>query len=248
MFNFLNKKNKVLLPIEDWVKDYIEDAFRWIIKEFGIGIIKSNGILLPEDFFFQAENPEHFATHALNIIAARMNVAPALIDLNFFYENISASSFILNQEATSQPMEESFTGLYKGKNEKGQYVIVLNMGNLKSSESFILTLAHELSHVKIAEINLLEYDEYLVELLSLAFGFGIFGANCSFIFTKYLDSWGYSKQGYFRPQDWAYSLAVYAFIRNEVNPPWSAYLSPVIKTDFNKSGKYLTVYPFKFNE
>ena len=66
-----------------------------------------------------------------------------------------------------------------------------------------------------------------------------FNANAAFQFYNQTDRWGYRNLGYLDIEEWAYGLALFAFIRYEDNPDWKKYLSRTIKSDFNKCLQYL---------
>ncbi len=97
----------------------------------------------------------------------------------------------------------------------------------------------------MGENRLQNPDERLIDLVTVFFGIGIFNANCSAIFYKNLNTWGYSKQGYLSQQEWGYALALYSYIRHEVAPSWIKYLATNVKSDFLKSQKFIEVNTHK---
>lgn len=241
------KKNKP--PIEEWVISWLEDTYRWIIHSFGIEIITEKKIYLPtqEDFPFDFEKSESTAKKLLSIVAKQMNVDISKVELRFYnnktIELRNDFGHVLHLENAN---EVQYSGIYKGLiNDK--HLIMLDISKFILRENIIATVAHEVSHIVLSELkNLKEYDEYLVDLLTVIYGFGIFNANVSFQFFKSNEGWGYSKQGYLRPQDWAYALALYSFVRKDNDCDWSKYLTNTIRSDFQKSRKYLQTKPFQF--
>ncbi|MEX0966516.1 MAG: hypothetical protein WD077_04710 [Bacteroidia bacterium] len=124
--------------------------------------------------------------------------------------------------------------------KNGKYHIALDRGNLQRPEILVATIAHELAHVKLlGEKKLETNDEYLTDLTTVFFGLGIFNANSCFQFYQSGARWGYNQLGYLRQEEWAYALALLAFMREEQNPEWSNFLCTSIKSDFKKSLKYI---------
>ncbi|MBY0426096.1 MAG: hypothetical protein K2Q22_10700, partial [Cytophagales bacterium] len=80
---------------------------------------------------------------------------------------------------------------------------------------------------------------YLTDLTTIFFGFGIFGANTAFQFYQGNDRWGYSKLGYLTQEEWAYGLALWAYLRNEPKPEWIKFLNVTVKKEFEKCLIYI---------
>jgi hypothetical protein len=112
---------------------------------------------------------------------------------------------------------------------------------LQFPDNLIATLVHELAHVKLMGHAKMDYvDEYLTDLTTVFFGFGIFSANTAFQFRKSNQGWSWSDLGYLKIDEWAYALALLAYLRKENKPVWAQYLNPTVKKLFEKSAQFIS--------
>lgn len=242
MFNFL-KSNKKYQPLDKDSRKYFENNLLWLIQEFPEPDIEDRKILSPspEDFPINWTGSAENIAETLRIICDNMQLNPDEIEIDFFNNgikeiNMGNSSIFLE----SDPENPEASGLYHHEKIDGKYHISIDESLLNRPESLIATIAHELSHVKLlGEKKMEENDEMLTDFATVFFGLGIFNANTAFEFYNQEDSWGYSNAGYLKIEEWAYSLALFAFIRNEDGGKWKKYLSKTIKSDFEKCLQYL---------
>lgn len=241
----LFKNNKPECPIPEDIRIWMEDAFIWLINQFGEQKVISIKMLLPtsESFPINFDGSEEVAHKSLQVLAKQMEVDANAITLSFYDDKIFEIEGGMGHSLFSQQYEEEkySSGLYSGKTQDGKFSISIERAQLKEPEKLIATIAHEISHIKIlGEGRLEKNDELLTDLVTVFFGVGIFTANSSFKFYSHTDKWGYSKQGYLTQQEWGYALALFAYIRREEkNPHWIKLLSPNIKSDFIKSQTYI---------
>lgn len=247
MFYFF-RKPAIICPIPEESRDWMEDAFTWLLNQFEKEKIIARKQLRPvaEDFPIKFNQMEDDAHALLPLIASQMEIDPNLIILDFYDQSLiefgSAAGRIFSQQT---PGDGYSAGLYHNRQSQGKFRISIEAAQLKNTENLVATLAHELSHIKlIGEKRIVENDEYLTDLVPVIFGLGIFNANVSFRFYTSNDSWGYQQQGYLKQQEWGYALALYAHIRNESEKPvWSDFLTPNIRSDFRKSMVFLMKHP-----
>lgn len=242
MFNFL-KSNKKYEPLDQKLRKYFENNFLWLMQEFPEPKIEERRILAPtaSDFPIKWNKSRGNAIEALNIICSNMQLDPNEIKLNF-YDNglteIDMGTSVIFME--SDPDNPEAAGLYHNEKVDGKYSISLDEALLEKPDRLIATIAHELSHVKLLGENKLEQnDEMLTDFTTVFFGLGIFNANCAFQFYNQTDRWGHSNLGYLKIDEWAYALALFAFIRYEDEPQWKQFLSKTVKSDFEKCLKYM---------
>lgn len=125
-------------------------------------------------------------------------------------------------------------------NEDGKYEILLSTKQLLDPESLVATLAHEIAHIKLlGENRIHENNEYLTDLTTVIFGLGILNANNAFKSFRGSNYYEWKSQGYLSQIQWGYSLALFAYIRNEVSPAWINYLTPNIKSDFLQGQQFI---------
>jgi hypothetical protein len=236
-------KSKKYEPLDYKHRKYFEYNFLWLCDMFPEVDLLERKIFVPNynDFPIQWNGSENNAFDAAKIICGNMQIPFEDIELYFYQEGVEELNAgftpIIMQNAENKL---SAAGRYHGKNKKGKYKISINEISLKNAERLITTITHELAHVKL--MNLKEFanaDEHLTDLSTVFFGFGIFTANSSFNFFQNNNRWGYSRVGYLNQDEWAYSLALLAFSREEDKPEWSLYLNKTIKKEFNRCLKYL---------
>jgi hypothetical protein len=242
MFNFL-KSNKKYEPLDKELRKYFENNLLWLMQEFPEPKIEERKILTPttSDFPIKWNKIRENATEALKVICSNMQIDPNEIDLDFYNNGLKeidmGTSVIFIESDIDNP---EAAGLYHHDKVNGKFSISLDEALLQRPDSLIATIAHELSHVKLlGEKKLEQNDEMLTDLTTVFFGLGIFNANCSFQFFNQTDRWGYSNLGYLKIDEWAYVLALFAFIRHEYEPHWKQFLSKTIKSDFEKSLRYM---------
>jgi len=242
MFNFL-KSNKKYEPLDKELRKYFENNFLWLMQEFPEPKIEKRKILTPttSDFPIKWNKSRENATEALKVICSNMQLDPNEIELDFYdngLKEIDMGTSVVFIE--SDPDNPDAAGLYHHEKIDGKYSISLDEALLEKPDSLIATIAHELSHVKLlGEKKLQQNDEMLTDFTTVFFGLGIFNANCAFQFYNQTDRWGHSSLGYLKIDEWAYALALFAFIRHEDEPQWKQFLSKTIKYDFEKCLRYM---------
>jgi hypothetical protein len=230
-------------PVNNDDKEWLEDCFLWLIEEFGENTVRDLKVILPTDEFF----PDPFsadmtyARSALRRICGYMDVDYSEVELRRF-TNDNFSPHPLAQIRTA---EDGACGLYRFYD--GKHFVSVESGMLNNPTNLIATIAHELGHAKLIGENRLdpEYEDHelLTDLTTIFFGLGIFTANSLFNFEQwtnpFFQGWQISRQGYMTEEMTGYSLALFAYIRNEGKPLWRNYLQGNVKFYFKKSLSYL---------
>lgn len=241
MFNIFKSKNYEPLNYE--LRKYFENNLLWLNQEFPEPKVEQRRILLPtpQDFPITWNGERDTAYKALEIVCGNMGISSEEVELHF-YKNASHELNAGLSKIYTQNQPESFSaaGLYHYEKENEKFQISLDEGLMSEPESLIATIAHELAHVKLLGGNKIdENDEMLTDFATVFFGLGVFNANVSFQFYQNPDGWGHRSSGYLKLDEWAYALALFAFIRQEDKPEWRKYLSKVITKDFDRCLKYL---------
>lgn len=78
-------------------------------------------------------------------------------------------------------------------------------------------------------------EDKFIDLLSIGFGFGVFGANESFKYTQNNRGWKYSKFGSLSFEEWIYGISLYSYTSNQKNPEWINYLNLNLKKEVNNT-------------
>ena len=243
MFKNLFKRKKTYEPLDYEWRKYFENNILCLREEFSEIPLESRKMFLPtkSDFPIEWNSSEENAFEVLKIVSEAMHINPSEIEIEFYSEGAtelnSGTSLIFLENDTGGELS---AGQYHGKNENGKYEISVNTNTLNNPEALIATIAHELCHIKLlGENKIEENDECLTDLAAVFFGFGIFTANASFQFYQENDRWGYTAVGYLKHDEWAYSLALFAFLRNEDNPEWLNFLNPTVRKEFERNIAYM---------
>ncbi|MDR1504127.1 MAG: hypothetical protein LBT43_16900 [Prevotella sp.] len=234
-------RSKKYEPLNNELRKWFENSLLWLEEEFPEPKVEDRKIFLPtaDNMPFIWNNDEDSVQKALKMVAGCMAIPESELELDFYETGITEinsgyNPIFLNNES------DQVAGLYYEKDERGKYTIALDKQFVNSPEHAIAIIAHELSHVKLlGEKRIEENDEHLTDLATVLFGFGIFCANTSFQYYQSSSGWGYSYQGYMNQDEWAYSLALLAYMRNEEKPDWANVLNPTLKKDFDRSLKYI---------
>jgi hypothetical protein len=241
---FINKEPQC--PVSLAERLYLENSFLWLATQFGHEEIRNKMMFFPtvDHFSLKFNGSKESVYKAASIIASRMDIDINEIQLETFKESIHEVQNELGNRIFTQldttDSEESMAGCYFDKNEAGKYEIFIEESHLKNAENLVAILAHEFSHIKILGEKRLDFnDEALTDLTTIIFGFGIFNANASFQTIKTFDMWGHSSLGYLKQQEWGYALALYAFFRQDDRPSWLKHLNKNIRSDFEKSMRYM---------
>lgn len=245
MFGLFGNSNDGECPVNDDIRQWLEESMNWLFESFGEENIRTKKILTPEysDLPVNFDGSFEAVDQAMKIVARQMEINPALVHLDFYIEGqdqIRGAG--LGGSAFMQPVEgEKYSGgKYWGKQEDGKYHVWLEYRKLNEPLNMVATLAHEFAHIKLlGENRIEENDEHITDLTTIVFGMGIFNANASFQTFQGSGYSGYSKLGYLTQMEWGYSLAFYSYLRGEENPAWIQHLSTNVKSDFKKSMNFI---------
>ncbi len=238
-------KNKQKCPIIEEDKEWIEYQLNWI--NLNVVMLVEQQTILPTKKFFNwnFKGGEEDAEFVLRKVGEYCNVNVDNINLEFYSEE----SIELDRGTFTQQEEGTGTaGLYV--QEGDQFSILIEVRQLKRPNSLISTIVHELCHyVLIGQKDFLlegEENEWLTDVLAIAYGFGIFIGNTKFEFSQWQsgDGWGgwqYSIQGYLPQQITAYVMAEIEIRRTQSLPKWVNLLKGNFQKDFEKSMNYLKI-------
>jgi len=86
MFGFSKKDKKLLCPIPDERRQWLEHAFDWLVGAFGEDSIRRRKVLIPHhsDFPIRYDGRHASALDTVGIIARQMEIDPSEIELFFF--------------------------------------------------------------------------------------------------------------------------------------------------------------------
>lgn len=232
-------------PVDDETREWIDNAFQWLIEAIGIDIVRSVEVILPTAQYF----PDTFDGSRTSIqkmverVCGYMEVDPDLVKIRF-YENVDETS--VHPLAADGQSKGHALGTYQ-KNRNGKHQISLETTQVNNPEMLVATIAHELGHVILLGEERLDPDyadhEPMTDLVTVFYGLGIFNANSAFVFEQWTNQqyqgWRAGGAGYLTEEMYGYALALFALIRNEAKPSWAKYLKTNVKSYFKSSVRYL---------
>ena len=241
-FDFLSSKPKEpWKPLDKELRTFFEQNLLFLRDSFPYYDLKNSAVLVPkfQQFPIKWNGDEETAQNVLKILCNHMQIDISMIELRYFrVQGLTLgdeSDYIVVDSGPEGPP----AGMFEQKAENS-YLISISSEILAKPDYLIATMSHELCHLKLlGDLKLEVNDEMLTDLCTVFFGIGVFNANTAFNFTKDSEFWGWSTLGYLMLEEWAYALALVAFMRDEDNPEWAKYLNAHIKSDFDKSLKYL---------
>jgi hypothetical protein len=245
---FWNRKVKPPVTEED--REWIEEDLIAVKDNFGENHFKFLPTILPNKEFYNIEfsGKEEDAYFVLDQTKKYMHI-DADIQLDFFSDEpvLMSDGSILTTPADIYGKWNSAAGLYEDNGDRTK--IIIERSQLKDPISLIATIAHELSHyILLGEGRTDINDEYLTDLVAIAYGFGIFLGNSRFKYSVFNTNggsgWQTQSSGYLPEQVIAYAIAWLSVYRNE-EPTWKNMLNPTMFKYFNQSLEFIHKYPEK---
>lgn len=239
---FWKRKHKCPIKVED--KEWVDEKLAWINAKI-IPISQQETILPTNKYFnYQFTGQEEDAQFALKRIGEFFKIMTAGITLEFYSEG----SIQLDENLMTEREDYSGTAGWYMVDEENKHSIWIEENQLQDPQSMIATIAHELSHfVLIGQKNIYlegEENELLTDLVTIAYGFGVFLGNSKFGFNQWQagDGWGgwsFSNQGYLPQEIIAYAMAKIEIGRSDTLPTWKKYLRKSFYSDFKTSFLFL---------
>lgn len=235
-------KRKVKCPITQEDKEWLEEWLDWI--DNNVVDFRSQPTILPtkEYFDWTFTGTRKDAEFVLRKVGNYFKVDTAGIQLDLYSEE----SIELDRGTRTQTLKgEGTAGLFVRDGKKP--TIWIEIQQLKRPNALVATLAHELSHYVLLSQKGVELEgeenEWLTDLLAIAYGFGVFMGNTRFELSQWQsgDGWGgweYTTQGYLPQQIIAYAMAEIEVTRQVGLPDWIDLLRKDFQKDFRKSMKY----------
>jgi len=235
----IKRSNRLIQPINDEDINWVANSFSWIEENFSKELIQRRSVLGLGDLEnINGNTTKNDAKKLVHEIAELMDIKKGLITVSFYQE----TQFDQFEEIEIRQFDnvEYSTGKYFGKDKSGKFKISLEENLLYKPTNLVATIAHELSHVKLlGERRIKENDEYLTDLLPIAYGFGVFGANSIFNSDTTSFYWSMNRQGYLGEKVYTFALAWYSILRKEKDPIWKNLLKPNILNEFETSLLYI---------
>lgn len=233
---------------EEWQIEY----WRWLLDNFGgPKALRKRCLAEPTgEFFPSAHKKGHAqAEYVFELTARIMGFSPDRFTLVPQEEAINP---VVGRLAIVQNVPRSPAGTFRSGRRRGR--ITYNPGLVARPMALVATFAHELCHSRLLRTKEKppggdECEEFATDLAVTFFGFGIFGANSAFDFSRFSDSstgtqsWSTRRMGYLTEVEWGFSLALFALSTDTPDELIVSYLDVSPAAHFTKSLKYLRANP-----
>jgi hypothetical protein len=241
--SMINRRNsQPACPVSDEERAWIEGGVGFLAREFGWDRVRLATVVLPLPEYF----PDPFAGKAddalplFERVCRYMGVSSRTVELCFYRDT--------NPIHTGR-QRQGTAGLYE--EHQGAYRIWIEESNLADPLGLVATMAHELGHVLLlgerrVSVNH-EDHEPLTDLLTVFFGLGVFTANSAlrenYWTTGNSSGWSIGRHGYLTMSMHGYALALFAHVRDEIDPEWAKELRLDVRTAFQQGVRYLQDAP-----
>lgn len=235
-------KRRIECPVVEENRIWLENSLLFLANKFGFDIITNGRLFTPENVDFKNFKEIELCHHIVDILS--INYGLTVSDLEFLIfdtppkaiEMDLGYSIILENSKSNSP-----AGVYLGK-KGNKYQIGIERNLLKEPYYLTAIISHELSHIKLINQTTEKIeDEELTDVATLLFGTGIFNANISFIWISNQSGWGYERFGYLSPNDWAYLLGLYCYMRDDPSPTWIKFLTKELQSNTSKALEYINL-------
>jgi hypothetical protein len=244
MFGF----GRVECPLDDETRAWVESGVMLLSSRLDAERLKRPVIEPTREFFpFDLDGTPEAATRMFHHVCKIMDIDPARTRLVFEEADAPLTNGSLDYDWAS----DGAAGTYR-QDSKGRHLVMVRDDLLDDSLRFVAVAAHELAHAVMHDSRMLEAEddvdveseEELTDMLTVLYGMGIFTANASLHERQYdanigMSGWGWSRTGYLDFPLWAHVHAVFAYLREERDPPWARHLRLDIRALFKRSLKFL---------
>ncbi len=234
-------------PIPEDARRWVDYSLRWLLAQFECYDLLNAPVVLPDQEFFPDpfNGSEACVQRMLERVCGHMRVDPTRLELALFTERLQWPSQL--RLYVGGKSHQGAAGLYIDEEGGDRIVLAIETAQVKRPASLVATMAHELGHVLLLGDGRVRRDdptqEQLTDLVTVAFGLGVFAADAAFEFQQWddgwLHGWDMARQGYLSEEMFGYALAVYAHLRGETRPEWVRHLKHNVKVYYKHSASFL---------
>lgn len=215
-------------------QNWINARTAWILQEFGIGLIRSCAITLPDSPLFNeyGDDSHEEVCQFFEHVAKGMGIDPLRID------------FALVSEMRLDDGTQAL-GTYQAVDDR--FIICVDDSQLGKPYEMLATMVHELCHVHLMGYGRLSGaepdNEPLTDLLTVYLGYGIILAN-SVVYDETLRVGHFyesqmGRRGYLTMPMFGYALALLAKLRGEDGSEWKRHMRLDVRDAFVKTLRFL---------
>lgn len=227
-------------PLTESDQHWVESQLVTLAERFHL-LLAQQPMTVPRKGFY----PMDYSTETLMVQELARKMC-ASMDVDFESIRLLPAGEPQDRAPDTEETGEPYAGHYSERTyDPGTGLFAMTLGPELGSEPALLTavIAHELGHIRLREEaapSLARWRlEQRVDLLVIALGLGLFGANVSFTRPGRLAGPATSLGG-LSPQMYGYALACMAWLRDEHDPAWASSLSTQVREQFSRSLRYLS--------
>ena len=227
-------------PIDSHRKAWIDARFAWLIEGLGLERLRAAKVLLPtREFFPEVFEEEWDAGSVGRRVAGFLGVSPDEFDVLVHEDSFDW------REREGEPFSHVLGWHYALADGRASVHVPESIA--ADPERLVAVLGLELGRHTLLRAGLQDADRDAValttELHSVLQGFGVFSANAQVRETHRLERaearWHASRMDALDPTDYAYALALFAWLRRESRPAWLSALRSDVQIPCRASLKYL---------
>lgn len=229
--------------LDPLAKGWIEGRWKWLIEQFGRGVLLNSPTVEPTAEFFPDEydRSDESVRALVQRVSSYMGVASCLIDVEFY--SSMGPSYLINDEGF--PISPGPVGTYHQK--EGDFSIRIDRSQFDRPMELVGTVAHEFAHFKLMGEGRIDPDsfdnELTTDLTAVFHGLGIFLANVPRAWFSEFSVWpgtDVKRPQYMTSAMYGYALALRCSQRNELLPRWRTHLKPPVRAEFRQSLRFLS--------
>jgi hypothetical protein len=228
-------------PVDEKMRAWIEYRMSWLANEFGLETWWSSEAVVPADKYFpdRYDGSENSILQMFARTCAYMGVDPDEVSIRLYTESQNAD---LGAGVAIAGDVGGTAGLYT---HDGKHVVMIEASGMSNPVGIVGTMAHELSHVRLLGEGRVTGDEddheQLTDLATVFFGLGVFSANSVLLYEQWSkdgwSGWRTGKKGYLNERDFAYALALWAYVRRD--KAWISHVRPNVCKLVKQGLRYL---------
>jgi hypothetical protein len=222
------RRSTDVCPVPQAEQHWIEFELTALLSRFDIDVHNHSAVVPAPDFYPVAYDGQALEVRELSRkLCGTMGVDPETVRVRLVAESADRASAA---RARYEPYSGHFSA---GTQDQESGLSVIDLDDWLAGEPPVLSalIAHELAHIRLRDGNDEEVAgqrlEQQADLLTIAYGLGLFGANVSFHARRRLTGTGSTSLGHLDHDMYGYALACYAWLRDEREPKWAKALGPV---------------------
>jgi hypothetical protein len=197
------------------------ETWGWFLAKFGgLDRLRQTELVLPSKKFFPAtdQKGEERVAHIFNHVKELAGMQEWPCEL---VAQPPRANLVVGEVTALKPITQPPAGTFRFEGNRA--VVSYEPSSAGDPVKLIATLIHELAHYRLSSVfdeipGGAEVHEYTTDLLTVFFGFGLFGANSAFNFSQHhgagSQGWQTSRHGYLGERGFVFALAIFLELKS----------------------------------